>query len=104
LKLNGAQQGVHFLEGMVTSLIFAHPLTGFSFGFLKELFDFGRYIKKDSWNRRSFADGLLDLSFWTLGGFAGFYAMIPLHGFLIKNQIRKLRDLVGFIRRGSQKK
>jgi hypothetical protein len=104
IKLNGAQQGVHFLEGMVTAVIFAHPGTGFSVGFLKEIFDITGHIKAGTANIVTILDSLLDLSFWTIGGFAGFYAMIPLHGYLIKNNIKGVKDLTLFVSKKLRRK
>jgi len=104
LKLNGAQQGVHFLEGMVAAVIFAHPVTGFSVGFLKEIFDFIGHLRDGTADRKAIFDALLDLSFWTVGGFAGFYAMIPLHGYLIRHRIRGVKDLTFFIARKVRRK
>ena len=93
-KLAGTQEGVHFLEGMVVSVMFANPGAGILVGFLKESFDIGNHYRGDTLNNTSAADGLMDLAFWVLGSLAGFYAIIPIHAFFIENKINGLRDLV----------
>lgn len=93
-KLASTQEGVHFLEGMVISVMFANPSMGMLVGFLKESFDIGNHYRAGTFNNTSVADGLMDLGFWILGALAGFYALIPIHAFFIENKIRGFKDLV----------
>ncbi len=98
-KLAGTEEGVHFLEGMVFSVLFGNPTTGMVVGFLKESFDIGMHLKTGTLNNNAVADGFMDLTFWILGALAGFYALIPIHAFFIENNINNFRELVSSLRK-----
>lgn len=102
-KLAGTQEGVHFLEGMVISVMFANPGAGMLVGFLKESYDIGNHYRGGTLNNTSMVDGLMDLTFWILGALAGFYAIIPIHAFFIENKIKSFRDLVRVIKTRKEK-
>lgn len=93
-NMNNAQQGTHFLLGMISGLMFLQPTAGFTVGVIKELYDFTQNYRGGYLNKGYFLDAFVDIFFWFSGGFVGFYILSSLFNSLQTNSIRSPKDLV----------
>jgi len=101
MNMNSAQQGTHFLLGGVAGLIFSRSTAGLTVGVIKELVDFTDYSINGKLSREHLIDTSVDLAFWFLGGFVGFYVLGFVQDAFRENNIRGPRDLTFFLGNGS---
>ena len=97
--MGSAQQGSHFIFGMISGLIFSQPIAGLTVGVIKESVDFVNNYREGLIGRDYFIDSVVDTVFWALGGFVGFYLLSAIYGIFRENKINSLRDLVVFLGR-----
>ncbi|OGI99988.1 hypothetical protein A3H53_00260 [Candidatus Nomurabacteria bacterium RIFCSPLOWO2_02_FULL_40_10] len=103
VSMNNAQQGTHFLSGAVAGFIFSQPTAGLTVGLLKEFVDLTGHYRAGTINKGYFIDTIVDVLFWFLGGFVGFYVLSAVHDFLHEHRIRGPRDLTVFVGKKSWK-
>lgn len=101
VSMNNAQQGTHFLLGMISGLVFSHPLAGLSVGILKESYDFIKTARRGDVNKEYFIDASVDTAFWFLGGFVGFYLLSLFFDFLQSRNIRSPKRLLLLLGKGA---
>lgn len=96
-NMSNAQQGNHFMFGVVSGLIFSQPTAGLTVGLIKEAVDFLNNYRRDQINGGYFVDAVVDTVFWALGGFVGFYFLATIYEVFQSNNIRNPKDLVVFL-------
>jgi len=99
-NMNNAQQGTHFLMGMISGLIFSQPMAGLSVGIIKEAYDFTTNYRAGHLNKGYFFDAITDTSFWLAGGIVGFYILSGLYDLFRTHKIRSVRKLFSTMRKG----
>lgn len=95
--MSNAQQGNHFIFGMVSGLIFSQPAAGLTVGIIKESVDFVNNYRDGLISASYFVDSVVDTTFWALGGFVGFYLLTAIYGIFRENNINNPKDLVVFL-------
>ena len=97
LKTKASNQGVHFLLGMISGFVFSHPASGMTVGILKEIADLSILIKHGELTTDQILISIIDVIFWSLGSFAGYYGIDIAHYFFGKHDIRGVKDLSEFL-------
>lgn len=100
-NMSNAQQGNHFIFGMISGLIFSQPTAGLTVGIIKESLDFVNNYRDNRINGGYFIDAFIDTAFWALGGFVGFYLLSAVYEMFRANNIKNPKDLVLFLFRKS---
>jgi hypothetical protein len=95
--MSNAQQGNHFIFGMISGLIFSQPAAGLTVGILKESVDFVNNYRDGRIGGSYLIDAVVDTTFWALGGFVGFYLLSAIYGIFRENDINNPKDLVVFL-------
>lgn len=96
-NMNNAQQGTHFLLGMISGLVFSQPTAGFTVGLIKEAYDFIQNYRGGHINTGYVVDAAVDTSFWLAGGFVGFYFLSALYDIFREQGIRNPKDIFLYI-------
>jgi len=96
-NMSNAQQGNHFVFGVIAGLVFSQPAAGVTVGLIKEALDFFNNYADGLINGSYFIDSFVDIVFWALGGFVGFYLLVPLYDIFRENKIKNPKDLVMFL-------
>lgn len=96
-NMSNAQQGNHFAFGIISGLIFSQPTAGLSVGLIKETIDFLNNFRDGNINSGYFIDTLVDIIFWALGGFVGFYLLTSTYELFHSNNIKSPKDLAAFL-------
>ena len=100
-SMNNAQEGVHFLLGVISGFVFTQVTAGFSVGLIKEAYDLINTARLDQLNRGYLIDTTVDLIFWSLGGIVGFYLLTGLYDLFREHEIDGIRDLFRYVRRSA---
>ena len=98
-NVSNAQQGNHFIFGIISGLIFSQPTAGLTVGLIKESLDFVNNYRDNRINGGYFIDAFVDTIFWALGGFVGFYLLSVIYDMFRQNSIKSPKDLVVFLGR-----
>lgn len=95
-SMSSAQQGTHFLLGIISGFVFSQPLAGLSVGIIKEIADFFVDAKLHGIGGGYFIDTGVDMLFWFLGGVVGFYLLTGLYDLFREHNIDGVKDLVKY--------
>ena len=97
-NMSNAQQANHFFLGIISGLVFSHPVAGLTVGLLKESADFLNNYGRGLVNRDYSIDAVVDTIFWSLGGFVGFYLLISMYELFKSNGIHNPKSLLVFLK------
>lgn len=95
-NMNNAQQGTHFLLGMVSGLILAQPHAGLTVGIIKEIYDFLQGYRTSNLTSGYMTDAIVDTLFWFAGGLVGFYILSATYDELRNKNIRGAKGTIQF--------